>query len=198
MNSSSDRAAHQTTGLRRHARVLTHAVLAGVVLGAIAFTSGAAAQGFYVDGISMAPSLHTGQLLLVNKASVWGVTSPLPEAIEPLFSGPRRGDVVVFQSPTTPDHNLVKRIIGLPGDTVLIETGTVFVNGTALDEPYLENKATYTYPQNDEPLTVPEGQYFVLGDNRPHSGDSHEGWFVPAENLRGEVLALPWTIVDDA
>jgi signal peptidase I len=147
------------------------------VLCTAALGGGAVLQGSHVEGISMLPSLQPGQLLLVNRTAFW-------------FGGPHRGDLVVFRAPTGPARDFVKRVVGLPGDSVLVDSGRVEVNGQALDEPYIRFQADYTYPGDGQPLEVPKGAYFVLGDNRPESDDSHLGWLVPSRNLIGKPLAL--------
>ena len=158
-------------------------------------------QNFRVEGASMEPTLETGQYLLISKASYFHTDGTPLEGLLPtthqgstgyIFGGPQRGDVVVFRAPTTPDKDFIKRVIGLPGDTILIRNGQVFVNGQALDEPYIHFPATYTYPFDGQPRTVPDGNYFVLGDNRPNSSDSHLGWFVPVENLVGKAWISYW------
>jgi signal peptidase I len=161
-------------------------------------------QNFRVEGASMEPTLETGQYLLISKVSYFhiegtplaGLSSFLPVAhqgsVEYLFGGPERGDIVVFRAPTQPDKDFIKRVIGLPGDTVLIKNGTVYVNGTALNEPYIHYPATYTYPFDGQPKQIPDGYYFVLGDNRPNSSDSHLGWNVPVDNLVGRAWVSYW------
>lgn len=160
-------------------------------------------QNFRVEGASMAPNLSTNQYLLINKASYLRIDgtpleniiqAPRQGSLEYLFGGPERGDVVVFRPPTAPDKDFIKRVIGLPGDTVLIRTGQVFVNGKLLEEPYLRFRASYNYPASGQPLRVPDGQYFVLGDNRPNSSDSHLGWTVPADNLVGKAWVSFWPL----
>jgi signal peptidase I len=181
-------------------RLLLSTVLLRLVLGAsllvlLSILASVAARTFYVDGTSMAPTLYTGQLLLVNRAGYWrldltpfGQIQPPNSGVSPgyLFGGPRRGDVVLFNSPIT-GHAMVKRLIGLPGDVVQIDHGRVLVNGSRLDEPYVKFNDDYSYPANGT-ARVPQNAYFVLGDNRPASSDSHEGWFVPAENLVGQAI----------
>jgi signal peptidase I len=80
----------------------------------------------------------------------------------------------------------------MPGDQLLIQNGKVFINGNELDEPYIRFSASYTYPADGQPIVVPAGQYFVLGDNRPNSRDSHFGWFVPADDLIGRATLSYW------
>ncbi len=174
------------------------------VVAIVASTVVSAVQAFYVDGSSMAPTLHNGQLVIVNKVAYWRLDeSPLANVLSDgrtgtplyLFGGPHRGDIIVFQAPTTLEGgDFVKRLIGLPGDTVLVQAGRVIVNGQPLDEAYIKFPDDYTYPTDGRPLRVPEGAYFVLGDNRGASVDSHLGWFVPADNLVGPGLALPLAI----
>jgi signal peptidase I len=155
-------------------------------------------QNFRVEGASMDPTLHTGQYLLINKVLYARADGTFLERIIPdrtpndqpnfIFGGPQRGDVIVFQSPGQTDKDFIKRVIGLPGETVRIVDGTVFINGRPLDEPYLTHHATYDFEQK----VIPPGNYFVLGDNRPNSSDSHLGWFVPANNLIGKAWVSYW------
>jgi signal peptidase I len=82
----------------------------------------------------------------------------------------------------------IKRIIGLPGDTIEIKGGVVYINGSPLYEPYVENPASYTVPKHE----IPENEYFVLGDNRPNADDSHNGWTVPRQNIVGKAWLSIW------
>jgi signal peptidase I len=157
---------------------------------------------FWVSGASMEPNLHEGQLLGVNKLAFTHLDGTPLEGVVPstrqgsvgyVFGGPRRGDIVVFRKRVGRNIAFVKRILGLPGDRVLIEKGTIFVNGQPLDEPYVQFPlANETYPSDGEPLEVPDGSYFVLGDNRPESSDSRDDWFVPVENLVGRAWLSYW------
>jgi signal peptidase I len=154
-------------------------------------------QNFRVEGASMDPTLHSGQYLLINKvlyARTDGTlldrffdTDPSSE-VNFLFGGPNRGDIIVFRSPGQSDKDFIKRVIALPGETVKIVDGRVFVNGSPLEEPYVRHHATYDLDQKQ----VPAGSYFVLGDNRPNSSDSHLGWFVPANNIIGKAWVSYW------
>jgi signal peptidase I len=162
-------------------------------------------QNFRVEGASMEPTLETGQYLLISKVSYFHIEGTPVDRFLPtthqgstdyLFSGPQRGDVVVFKAPTQPDKDFIKRVIGLPGDTVLVKNGTVYVNGQALNEPYIHYPATYTYPFDGQPKEIPDGYYFVLGDNRPNSSDSHLGWNVPVDNLVGRAWISYWPPTD--
>jgi len=139
----------------------------------------------FVEGQSMLPSLWPGQLIVVNRLAYSNTR----------HTGPGRGDMVVFRhrAPGYSDY-LIKRVIAIPGDLVQIQTGQVVVNGERLDEPYVLATDDYTYPIGGGGLRVPEDAYFVLGDNRPASADSHLGWFVSSEDLLGGVLALPVSV----
>ena len=132
-------------------------------------------QSFIVVGISMQPSLHDGQRLLVNKAVYY-------------FHEPERGDVMVFQPPGDKHGDYIKRLIALPGDTVEVKGGLVYVNSSPLEEIYIKSSPKYTA----EAQKVPEDSYFVLGDNRNNSNDSHNGWVVPRENIVGKAWLSIW------
>ncbi len=188
----------KSDGARRFAWELFQTIVLTVV---IFLSVRSVVQNFRVEGASMEPTLHTGQYLLINKASYFRADgTPLVDILpgtwqgstDYLFGGPRRGDVVVFRAPTQPDKDFIKRVIGLPGDSILIRNGKVFVNGQALDEPYIQFPASYTYPLDGRPRPVPDDSYFVLGDNRPNSSDSHLGWFVPVDNLVGRAWVSYW------
>jgi signal peptidase I len=127
-----------------------------------------------VDGFSMEPTLETGEFVVVNKLAY-------------RLGEPARGDIVVFRYPYDPQQEYIKRIIGLPGDTIEIGNGVVSVNGQAIEEPYIA--AAPAYQAN---LTVPEGSVFVLGDNRNNSSDSHNWGAVPLEYLVGKALVIYW------
>jgi signal peptidase I len=155
---------------------------------------------FRVEGISMQPTFESGQVLLVNRAAYFHVDwQPLARllptraqgTISYLFGGPQRGDVVIFHSPVQPGTDYIKRIIGLPGDRVAVSDGSVYVNDTALKEPYIQIPADYRFPATGS-TSVPTDSYFVLGDNRPESLDSHFGWFVPVDDLVGRAWVRYW------
>ena len=130
---------------------------------------------FKVYGLSMMPSIKHGDFIMVNKAVYY-------------FQNPQRGEVIVFHSPRTPNTDLVKRVIGLPGDTIEVKNGKVYVNNTPLVEPYILEAPNYRYPLE----RVPSDQYFVLGDNRNNSADSHTGWFLPRQNIVGKAWVSYW------
>jgi signal peptidase I len=171
-----------------------------VVTGVLVLGLRTVVQNFRVEGISMEPTFGGGQALIVNRAAYVHVEHT-PLAVLPttaqgstsyLFGGPQRGDVAVFKAPPEPNADYIKRIIGLPGETVLIKQGQVYINGQRLDEPYVNYPASYNFPIDGTPLVVPDGNYFVLGDNRPESFDSHLGWVVPVDNLIGRAWLRYW------
>lgn len=127
-----------------------------------------------VDGSSMLPTLHDGEFVLVNKMAY-------------VTGSPTRGDIIVFRSTTTRDLDLIKRVIGLPGDKVTVRNGQVRVNGQILDEPYIADAPTY-----DGDWQVPDGYLFVMGDNRNDSSDSHVWGPLPLQNVIGKALLIYW------
>lgn len=148
-------------------------------------------QNFRVEGPSMSPTLTSGDFLWVNKAAYFRWNGDY------VLGGPRRGDIAVLRAPdSSEDVDLIKRVIGLPGDRVRIHHGEVFINGHPLEEPYIRFQATYDYPLNGGEEIIPNGQFFVLGDNRANSRDSHFGWFVPADNLVGRAWLSYWPPAD--
>ncbi len=127
-----------------------------------------------VDGFSMRPTLQDGEYILVNKLAY-------------KTGEPQRGDIVVFVFPINPQEDLIKRVIGLPGESVSIHNGQVTVNGVALTEPYIAGPPSY-----DGDWVVQEGQLFVLGDNRNDSRDSHQWGLLPIENVIGRAVLIYW------
>jgi signal peptidase I len=104
------------------------------------------------------------------------------------FSDPQRGDIIIVHPPIDPQKEYVKRLIGLPGDTIEIKNKLVYVNGVALNEPYIKETPYYTMGS----FRVPDDSYFVMGDNRNNSFDSHYGWTVTREDIVGEVWLRYW------
>jgi signal peptidase I len=127
-----------------------------------------------VENVSMRPTLQPGEFLLVNR-----VAYKLGE--------PSIGDIIVFHAPGESDLDYIKRVIGLPGDQVRIQGGTVYVNDQPLYETYIAEKPSYNGTWD-----VPADQYFVLGDNRNNSSDSHMWGFVPDEDIVGRALLIYW------
>jgi signal peptidase I len=123
----------------------------------------------------MEPTLQTNQYLLVNKVSY-------------MVGEPKRGDVVVLKFPQDPRRDFIKRIIALPGEEVEVRSGIVMIDGKPLDEPYILSKPAYTYPKK----RVPAGSYYVLGDNRNNSHDSHVWDWLPKEYIIGKAWVSYW------
>ena len=127
-----------------------------------------------VEGSSMEPTLHDAELVVVNRLAYrWGE--------------PERGDIVVFRFPLDPDRRFIKRIIGLPGEYIAIHDGVVFVDGVALDEPYIAAPPRYRGEWEVQP-----GQVFVLGDNRNNSSDSQTWGPLPLPQLIGKAVLVYW------
>jgi len=145
-----------------------------------------AVQNFYVDGMSMEPSLHNKELVLVDKWSY-------------IFHPPARGDVIVFQAPPQPSQDYIKRIIGIPGDIITIDDTVVIVDGVTLKEFYVDPKrqGNPTLGKQIKNVVVPPDDYFVLGDNRAGSSDSREWGFVPRQNIIGRAALVYWPLRED-
>ena len=147
-------------------------------------------QNFVVDGGSMEPTFHNGEMLIVNKLVYRSFNLAFIGKGEwRPFGQPEPGDVIVFRFPQDPRRDFIKRVIALPGETVEVHAGQVYVNGVARTESYLDKPPAYEYG----PVQVPEGQYFVLGDNRNNSYDSHS-WGMLGESFmigRAEVRYWP-------
>jgi len=148
-----------------------------------------------VDGFSMRPTLEDGEFVLISRLAYQ-------------FGNFKHGDIIVFRPPMYPEagffrrllglpnisddyEDYIKRVIGLPGDTVKIENGTVQINGALINEPYIAAPPEY-FGQ----WTVPEGDLFVLGDNRNNSADSHAWGFLPKQNVLGKAVVIYWPFAD--
>ncbi len=129
-----------------------------------------------VEGDSMEPSLVDGQFVVVNRLAY-------------KLEMPQRGDIVVFRFPLNPDRRFIKRVIGLPGDTVRVQEGQVFVNGLPLAEPYLAARPAY----NDE-WSVGLDEVFVLGDNRNNSSDSQNWGSLALDSIIGKAVLVYWPL----
>jgi signal peptidase I len=176
-------------------------------------------QAFQIPSESMENTLLIGDYLLVDKFRYGG--SNFWDHIMP-YRGVRRGDVVVFRYPVNPTQHFVKRVIGVPGDRIRLINRQVYVNGKAIAEPYVRYSSQIhdafrdDFPRlnvsvpglegvwwlqmrklvEDNQLIVPDGYYFVLGDNRDESLDSRYWGFVPRENIIGRPLVIYWSVRD--
>jgi signal peptidase I len=165
-------------------------VIAGAVLLALLIKA-FVLQAFFIPSLSMASTLEKGDRVLVNKLSY-------------TFGDVDRGDIVVFERPPTetagdiPD--LIKRVVGLPGESVVIKDGTVYVDGLALDEPYLDDTmvtSTASTPlkcSDIEPCVVPPDYVWVMGDNRPDSKDSRFFGAIPESSIAGRSFVRIWPL----
>jgi signal peptidase I len=160
----------QVWGIARE--IIETILLAAVIWLAVNF----ATARYVVDGQSMEPNLHTGQFLIVSRLAY-------------KFGVPQRGDIIVFDFPGNPADDYVKRVIGLPGDTVTIQAGQIFINGNRLEEPYLPDERML--PTQGR-WNVPDGSYFVLGDNRAHSSDSRRWGMLPEDAIIGKAWVSYW------
>ena len=161
-------------------------------------------QAFAVPSRSMEKNVLTGDRLLVNKF-VFAPFEPPFASLLPARNV-RRGDVVVFRFPGDPSRDFIKRVVGLPGETLEIRDRRVFVDGRPLPEPYVFHADDRVWPNDPgvpeekrrrdqlAPTHVPEGAYFVMGDNRDDSSDSRQWGPVPARNLVGRALFVYWSL----
>ena len=132
-------------------------------------------QQIAIEQTSMIPTLAEGQRIFINK----------------LVKEPDRGDIIVFENPdNSKDTPLIKRVIGLPGEEVAVRSGVVYIDGSPLIETYVIKIPLYTLPKQ----TVPDSEYFVLGDNRNASRDSHMGWTVPQDDIIGKAWLSIWPL----
>jgi signal peptidase I len=180
-------------------------------------------EAFKIPSGSMEKTLLVGDFLLVNKM-VYGAEVPFTGKHLPAIREPQRGDVVVFQWPIDPSKNFVKRLVGVPGDTLMMRDGDLWVNGTLQDEKYVLHSDSLVDPTADEfswqkdyllrtaeaaevdhpsrnnwgPLVVPKDKYFVLGDNRDNSLDSRYWQFVPDSLIRGRPMFVYYSYDPDS
>ena len=162
-------ARHRVNWLREALETIVPAILVALLINLFL------AQATRVYGQSMEPALQTNQRLVVEKVSY---------RLHP----PRRGDVVVIKLPQHPVELLIKRVVGLPGETVEVRDGEVWINGQVLQEPYVAQLTQGSMA----PRVVPEGMIFVLGDNRGYSNDSRSFGPVPLENVVGRAVFSYW------
>ena len=160
-------------------------------------------QAFKIPTGSMENNLLIGDHLLVNKF----VYGPAPTGIERTLlpiGTIKRGEVLVFKYPEQPDRDFIKRVIGLPGETLEVRQKKVYINGQPLDEPYthfltaptssaFHEETSFDVREQYGPVTIPPGHYFMMGDNRDNSQDSRYWGFLPRENIKGRALLIYWS-----
>ena len=187
----------EATFQKSTAREYFESILVAVVLALFVRTF--VFQAFKIPTGSMKPNLLVGDHLIVNKFIFAPTASPLEQALLPMRPI-RRGDIVVFKFPEEPERDFIKRVIGLPGETVELRNQTVLINGQPLTEAY----AHYLFPPAEEgqtgdirrkygPVTVPESHFFMMGDNRDDSQDSRFWGFLPQSYVKGRALFIYWS-----
>jgi signal peptidase I len=138
-----------------------------------------------IDGVSMMPNFPSGEFILTERVSYYR-------------SNPQRGDVVVFKPPVQiSEDEFIKRVIGLPGETVSINNCKIYINNQILSEKYIPDEVCTNggaYLPDSSQITVPEGEYFVVGDNRPHSYDSRAWGTITKKEITGKSWVVYWPI----
>lgn len=161
------------------AQTLTLAAAAFVIIYVFLF------RPFEVKGESMYPNLKDSEYLITNVISL-------------RLKNPRLGDIVVFKAPVDAEKDFIKRVIGVPGDTISLKDGRIHLNGKLLDEEKYLNPSVKTYGgsflKEGDTVDVPRNSFFVLGDNRSYSSDSREWGFVPKKNIIGISFFAYWPI----
>lgn len=153
-------------------------------------------QPYEVDGASMAPAISNGERLFVNRSAYTHLDLPVLGDIYP-FSGPQRGDIVVLDSGrTSRDASYIKRIIGLPGETITYTEGIVVIDGEPLVEDYIDGAITRCHIPAYCSITIPQGHVYILGDNRMASEDSRFFGPIPVEDITGKAFFSNWPYED--
>jgi len=153
-------------------------------------------QAFKIPSGSMHSTLLEGDLILVNKF-IYGARIPFTDLNLPALRQPQRGDVIVFIYPDSPKKDFIKRLAGLPGETLEIKNGTVFINDKPLLDSIFNQRYYYNrgeFGQEGKKIKIPEDNFFVLGDNSASSQDSRYWGFVPRKNILGKALVIYWPL----
>ena len=181
--------------IREYGEAIAIAVLLALVIRTLVV------QAFTIPSGSMMDTLLVGDYILVNKF-LYGPEVPFTDSHVPGLRDPRRGDIIVFKYPQDEKRDFIKRIIGTPGDTVLVRGPQVFVNGQPLTEPYVKRAESGLpaggqmycgYAYGCEPTVVPPNSYFVMGDNRDNSQDSRYWGFVKRDKIKGKAFLIYWS-----
>jgi len=160
-------------------RIVREVVITVLIALAIFVPLKTTVQAYEVQYSCMLPNIEDGDWIIVDKAVFH-------------FVDPERGEVIVFQPPdeVQSEYPFIKRVIGMPGETVEVHDDSVFIDGVALDESYIRDVPRYEMAAT----VIPEAEYFVLGDNRNSANDSHNGWTVPRENVIGKAKLTYWPL----
>ncbi len=189
---------------KSQAREYFESIVVAVVLALFARTF--IIEAFKIPTGSMENNLLVGDHLLVNKFTVGPTLTDLEDTLLPIDEI-ERGDILVFKYPEEPERDFIKRVIGLPGETVELRNKTVYIDGEPIDEPYVRFLIPpREYPEqgtdafdlrfNYGPVTVPQGEYFMMGDNRDNSEDSRYWGFMPREYVKGKALFIYFSYGD--
>ena len=171
------------SGLWAEARLLFRDLVFALMIAALVVVF--IVQPVKVEGTSMLPRLHDGERIFVNKLIYYDEYRWAPKV--------DRGDIVVFWFPDDPSKSYIKRVVGLPGDTMEMRDGTVSVNGAQIDERYLDPRFNVS-PKSQAPVYVRPNYYFVMGDNRDNSSDSRSWGLVPKKYIYGKALFRYWPL----
>lgn len=165
--------AEKSPGTRAPWREVVETILLALVLAFLIRTF--VLESFEVNGTSMLPTLHNDDRVLVNKFLYD-------------FTSPHTGQIIVFKSPVIPSQDWIKRVIGVPGDTIMVKNNVVYINGKRYPEPFLKYRQSINVP----PTKIPPGYLWVEGDNRPKSYDSRIFGLLPMKNIRGQAFLIWW------
>lgn len=205
----SDATRQNTTGSRKKHSLLREIIETALLALLIFVLVRTVVLNFKVDGRSMLPTFENGEMLLVNRNAyraldAWDFVDWIPGVDErnttPIidWGEPERGDVVVFTPPEPgEDKPYIKRVIGVPGDEILVRNGQVSVNGNVLDEEYIggrDSNCPSTWAYCDTTVVIPEDTVYVMGDNRTNSEDSRYFGPVPEENIIGKAWIVYWPV----
>ncbi len=151
-------------------------------------------QAFKIPTGSMRMTLVEGDIILVSKF-IYGAKIPFINFKLPAVTQPKRGDVIVFLYPQDPKKDFIKRLVALPGDSVEIKSGTIYINDKPMLDSVFNQRYYYNrgdYGQEGQKIIVPKDSYYVLGDNSASSQDSRYWGFVPEKNILGKALVIYW------
>ena len=179
--------------IKKKSTIREYAEAAAIAILLALFIRAFVVQAFKIPSGSMEPTLLVGDHILVNKF-LYGVKLPFFQTTLIPISTPERGDIIVFIYPRDESKDYIKRVIGLPGDTIQTKGRQIFVNGRPFEDKYghYDENARNPFPAYG-PEVVPPAHYFVMGDNRFHSADSREWGFVPSGNIKGKAIIIYWS-----